>query len=259
MFVTIVTDCVDENARGRQLSRAGAYFSCPATLVGIHNDLEAAGNLIDVLDAGEGGEGIVLVNVAPRNGDGKKWPNGTPFGFFYYKRTLVLASVDGLTLSLAKKLGIVSALQLFDITTVTAHWKQRGRVSDEIKNRIDSTQFRSFEFLPRAALAIYEGGSLPATEFLINAIPDAPKALWWVDNFGNCKTTLLKEEINTASPVETSFGNFAFSPYLKDVPERQYGIVVGSSGIGERRFLEIVVQGGNAAQKFNLASGSVIM
>src|SRR5688572_12965729 len=98
MFVTIINDCKDENAFGRQATKAAALFGCSIVTVGVDSDIEAAGNLIDCLDAGEGKEGVILVNVAPRHGDAKKWPNGTPFGYFLYKETLVVTSIDGLTL-----------------------------------------------------------------------------------------------------------------------------------------------------------------
>ncbi|MBI1839007.1 MAG: hypothetical protein HYR95_01760, partial [Candidatus Colwellbacteria bacterium] len=103
MNITIINDCRDANAAGRQAARAATLLGGTVAFIGVTNDLEASGNLIDALDAIEGKGGIVLVNVAPRNGTAKKWENGTPFGYFWYKETLVLASVDGLTLSLVKK------------------------------------------------------------------------------------------------------------------------------------------------------------
>src|SRR5512141_546524 len=115
MFVTLINDCRDANAFGRQATKAGALLGRLVVTVGVRNDLEAAGNLVDALDAAEGREGVILVNVAPRNGDAKKWPNGTPFGWFKCGGTLVVASIDGLTLSLAKKLGLFEAVHVFDI------------------------------------------------------------------------------------------------------------------------------------------------
>lgn len=259
MFYTIITDCQDENARGRQLSRAAAYISCPATLVGIKSDLEAAGNLTDILDAGEGSEGIVLANVAPRNGEGKKWENGTPFCFFHYKKTLVLSSIDGLTLSLIKKLGPVSTVELFDIPAANAQWRQEGLFDELAEARLNATQFRSFEFLPRAAKTLFEGRALPTKTLTLDSVAAAPHAIWWVDNFGNCKTTLLERDIDANAPFKTSFGDFSFFPRLKDVPEGEAAVIVGSSGLGEQRFLEIVLQGKSAAERFNLSSGSAIV
>ena len=97
MFVTLITDCKDDNALGRSTTRLSTLFDCNITTIGVNGwdaDLEAAGNLIDMLDASEGKKGVILVNVAPRHKSGKKWPNGTPFGYFHYKDTLVVISVD---------------------------------------------------------------------------------------------------------------------------------------------------------------------
>jgi len=254
MFCTIINDCKDANAAGRQTTRAAALFGCPVNFIGVDfgGDLQAAGNLVDILDAGEGpstssgqARGVVLVNVAPRNGSGKKWPNGTPFGYFWHKETLVVSSVDGLTLSLAKKLGI---LKDFHVLETPAEYAKH--------------QFRSFAFLPKAAKTLLEGGKLKEHDGGQTSvtIPEAPKAVWWVDNFGNCKTTLLPEEIGFESgkQIKTKFGEFMCFESLKDVPDGQFGLVIGSSGLGDKRFLELVKQGESAAKYLGILSGAVL-
>lgn len=230
MYCTIINDCRDANAAGRQATKVASLLGCPTNFIGVKSDLEAAGNLVDALDAGEGKEGIVLVNVAPRSGRGKKWQNGSPFGYFWYKRTLVVSTIDGFTLSLVKKLQIVEEINILDCPV--------------------DTQFRSYEFLPKAAESIFTGKGLPSTAISIDKIVGAPHAVWWIDNFGNCKTTLL---------IEEKKGGLPFISRLKDVPNGESAIVVGSSGIGNKRFLEVVVQGGSAAEHFKLSSGSAIL
>ena len=89
------------------------------SFIGISSDLEASGNIIDTLDAYGDLPGVILVNIAPRNGKAKKWKNGTPFGYFWYKKILVISSVDGLTLSLVKKLNLVKTINVLDIPTVS--------------------------------------------------------------------------------------------------------------------------------------------
>jgi hypothetical protein len=247
MFVTIINDCRDANAAGRQATRAAALFGAPVHLVGVSSDLEAAGNVVDVLDAAGGAEGVVLVNVAPRHGAAKKWPNGTPFGWFRSGRTLVAASIDGLTLSLAKKLGIADAVNVLDIPTVIAQAVTDGLIGRRDGERVVATQFRSFEFLPRAAAWIASGADVPSERMDASEVPDAPPAVWWIDNFGNCKTTLLEGE-EAGLP-------FPRYPRLKDVPDGGAALIVGSSGFGDRRFLELVVQGGNAARELGVRSG----
>lgn len=257
MFVTIINDCKDPNAFGRQSTRASALFGLNVNTVAVSNDLEAAGNLVDVLDASEGRRGVVLVNVAPRNGAAKKWPNGTPFGWFRYGDTLVAASIDGRTLSLAKKLGIIDSVEVFDIPTVMDAAAGHRLVSREVAEYVKTTQFRSLEFLPRVAFWITQGYVLPTERLAADDIADAEDAVWWVDNFGNCKTTVLPEDLDAFRDENALSGLAALAHYdrLKDVPDGESAFVTGSSGIGGRRFVEVMIQGGNASQRYGLRSG----
>jgi hypothetical protein len=260
MFVTLINDCRDANAFGRQSTRTASLFGLPVLTVGVRSDLEAAGNLIDALDASEGREGVILVNVAPRNGDAKKWPNGTPFGWFLHGKTVVVSSIDGLTLSLAKKLGVVESVRVFDIPTVVGDLARRGVITLELANRIAMTQFRSLEFLPRAAKWLADGIELPAERLNAADIEDAPAAVWWVDNFGNCKTTVTADELSQFTDDEAFTGLSALPLHsrLKDVADGEAAFVVGSSGIGEKRFVEVVIQGGDAASRFGLKTGKAL-
>ena len=75
-FVTIINDCDSPNDFGRQETRIFRLFgSIPVVTVSIKfgGTVEAAGNLIDMLDASDGQKGIILMNAAPRHGEGKKW------------------------------------------------------------------------------------------------------------------------------------------------------------------------------------------
>jgi S-adenosyl-l-methionine hydroxide adenosyltransferase len=258
MFVTIINDCKDPNAFGRQGTKAAALLGAPVTLVGVNSDLEAAGNLVDVLAAGEGAKGVVLVNVAPRNGAAKKWPNGTPFGWFTYGDTLVVASIDGLTLSLVKKLGIAKEINVFDIPTVMDAVAAQDLIDKDTAEYVKSTQFRSLEFIPRAAAWLVKGWKLPAKPLSIADIADAPAAVWWVDNFGNCKTTLLPEELGEFIDDESFSGlaSLQLHDRLKDVSNGDASFVIGSSGMPGRRFIEVMVQGDSAAKRFGLSAGS---
>lgn len=260
MFVSIINDCRDPNAMNRQAVRAAHLLRAPVTTVGVSNDIEAAGNIIDTLDAVEGEEGVILANVAPRHGKAKKWPNGTPFGFIKHNKTYVFATVDGLTLSLIKKFELASRVQVFDIPSVIDYMISKGQLPQEKRSLIVDSQFRSFEFLPRVAAWVLEGHQIPTTPTKLVELFSSPKAVWWVDNFGNCKTTLLANEVDyeVGKKLQTSVGEITCYYRLKDVPDNEPGIIVGSSGLDSRRFLELVVQGKSAAQRFNLQSGSVL-
>jgi hypothetical protein len=250
MFVTIINDCRDTNAFNRQATRAAALLKSPVVTVGVRNDLEAAGNLIDSLDAAGGTRGVIIVNVAPRNGVGKKWPNGTPFGWFKVGETFVLSSIDGQTLSLAKKIGVLETVHVFDIPTVMDWVVEHGTLDRATADRVVATQFRSYEFLPRAAAWLVEGLALPTEPMTASEFPDAPAAVWIADNFGNCKTTLLVGE----SAEGTPFAKLPRYERLKDVPDGEFALITGSSGLGDKRFLEAVIQGGDASAALGVES-----
>lgn len=262
MFVTIINDCHDSNTFGRQETRASLLFNTHITPVGVdfNNTLQAAGNLIDILDASEGQKGVILVNVAPRHGSGKKWENGTPFGYFHYKDTLVVASISGYTLSFIKKLGLVPHINVMDIPTVINHIVDQNILDRSVGDHIIKTQFRSYDFVPRVAKWLDDGIAIPSEQMPVEEIDDVPQAVWWVDNFGNCKTTLFADEVEhePGRVIKTKFGEFACYSRLKDVPNDVAGFIVGSSGVGEKRFLEIVIQGKSAAEKYNIKPGDTL-
>lgn len=247
---------------GRQATRAMQLFNAPVSTVGIHSysELEAAGNLIDIMDASDGQEGVILVNSAPRHGRGKKWPNGTPFGYFYYKNTLIASTIAEETLSLVKKFGVAQSLHLTDVPTVVDAMIAKGLLDKELRDIIAKSQFRSYDYLPRLAKWVKDGIEVPHEEYSFDNIADASKTVWLVDNFGNCKTTVLPEEIGheAGKMIQTKFGEIPCYTHLRDVPNDQPGITIGSAGLGSKRFLEIVVQGKSAAKQFNISSGSEI-
>lgn len=261
MTVTIINDCRDDNAAARQTTRASALFDCHVSFVGVKSDLEASGNIIDTLDSLNVGEGVVLVNVAPRNGAAKKWENGTPFGYFKYRNALVVSSVDGYTLSLVKKFALTDSIGVLDIPTVLDIAVSEGRLESGVRDHVVRGQFRSFDFVPRVAHYIMTGMQVPSTPLPIAEVPDAPQGtVWWVDSFGNCKTTMIATELSQSvgEMVTTSVGEIQRNERLKDVGDGEPAIIEGSSGLNEHRFVELVVQGGSAADRFTLTSGRAI-
>ncbi|HOZ56049.1 MAG: hypothetical protein BWY51_00297 [Parcubacteria group bacterium ADurb.Bin316] len=252
MFITVINDCADHNARGRQLTRLSSLFNCPINFIGVNSDLEAAGNLIDVLDAAGNAQGVILVNVAPRHGEAKKWHNGTPFGYFKFKNILIVSSIDGLTLSLIKKLKLAKNINVLDLKKCAVIALKKRLISKNEADTILATQFRSFDFLPRVAFWLAKKIKMPAEKFSISEIADAPNTIWWIDNFGNCKTTLLANEIEKIKRLNKKFARLPFYRRLKDVPDKKTAVVIGSSGIGKSRFLEIIKQGGNAKKYFKI-------
>lgn len=267
MFVTIITDCIDSNAFGRQMTRAASLFGFPAVPVAITpefevpSDLEAGGHLIDMLDASRGEKGIILVNKAPRSGKAKKWPNGTPFGYFWYNKTLVVSSIDGFALSVVKKLNLADKINFFDIPTVMQFAKENRLLEPFDADYVVTTQFRSFEFLPRVAKWVFDGIAVPTTEVDISEIENCPNAVFFADIFGNLKTTLLPEDIGFEAGKKIDlekFGIVKCYDRLKDLPNGETGLIIGSSGFKNFRFLEIMTQGASAKDKFGATIGTLI-
>lgn len=262
MFVTIINDCRDADAISRISTRCSVLFNCTVNTVGVenYNELEAAGILIDTLDASEGKQGVVLVNSAPRHKNQNKNSNGSKFGYFWYQDTLVVSTIDEYTLSLVKKLKLTDQIHVLHIPQVLDYAVEHGLLKSELKEHIINTQFRSFDFQPRAAKWIFDKIDLPSEALPINEIPDAPTAIWYFDNFGNAKTTLLNNEISSIGLLQVAYmkpqqlSQLPYYPHLKDVPQGQCAIITGSSGIGDKRFLEIVVQGGRAEDKLKVKS-----
>ena len=265
MFVSIITDCCDDNALNRQAVRYMSYLNAPISKIGLtffssegNGELEGAGNLIDTLDATEGKKGLVVVNTAHRDGKGKKWPNGTPFGYFHYKETLVIATIDGYCLSLVKKLNLTKKINLLDVPTVIDSMIKQENYSKEYRKLVVDSQFRSYEFVPRVAKWLMNGIVLPHEKYSIDNVPDAPQAIWWVDNFGNTVTTVMPEDINfkPGKKIKTKYGELPCYDRLKDVPNNEPALIIGSWGIDNRRWVSLVIQGKSAAKEFGITSGS---
>lgn len=267
MQITIINDCCDQNAKLRQVSRTGSLFeNCSVNCFGARSDFEAAGFLLDAIDAFEGREGVIIANVARRGGKARKWKNGTPFGFFRREKTLIATSIGGIcggALSLVKKAGLLKEFFIMDIPEVLNSISEK-ELDGKTKKRIADSQFRSFDFLPRAAFWLFSGRKLPCRKYSLSNIADVKNHIWFIDNFGNIKTTIFEDElkINDNSGVKLKINGktkkFNFYKQLRDVPDKSIAVVSGSSGIGEKRFAEIVLQGGSAAEKLKINIGEEV-
>jgi hypothetical protein len=279
----IITDCADDNARARQQLRFSSLFGIQPTFLGVGReapDIEAAGNLIDQLDAltnlpksrnDKNLESVILVNVAPR-GDAikKKWDNGTPFCYFRINGTLVVSTYAGRSLGLAKARGLVDDVQLMDIPTVMKAAVEWGELTQEQATHVSQTQFRSYEFLPLAAYWLASGRDVPATTAPIETFDNSNGMVWCIDTFGNAKTTLRASDIDfeEGKTVTLADGQSAVCVRrLADVPKNTSALVIGSSGKDGDRFIELVVQwsddgfhkSDSAASRHGLGVGSNVL
>jgi len=278
---SIITDCADNNARARQELRFSSLFGAKPTFLGVGAkapDLEAAGNLLDQLDAltnlpvsAESTERIILVNVAPRGEKVKqKWENGTPFCYVRVGDILIVSTYAGRALHLLKKRSLADSVELLDVPTVTTAAVEWGELTKEQAAHINNTQFRSYEFLPLAAYWVSQGKDVPSTTQPIEDEQDTDGKVWCVDRFGNAKTTLVASDVGfeEGKPVTLSDGQTATCHRrLADVPKNESALVIGSSGYGNDRFIEVVVQwhddgfrgSDSAASRHGLEVGSPVL
>jgi hypothetical protein len=129
-----------------------------------------------------------------------------------------------------------------------------GYITEEAAQRIPTTQFRSFDFIPRAGMFLLAGNDLPTQTYPLTEIPDLPKAIWHIDNFGNCKTTLTKFDVKPGETI-TRYGELPFHTQLRDVPDGTASLTEGSSGFQRTRFVELVMQRGNFAAQYGAKIG----
>jgi hypothetical protein len=290
-----VNDCSGDDERTRLIGRSSEILGQYGGFIEAQSSLEVGAGILTALDTLDGASqpesrkhtNIILANIAPREGEaGTKYPNGTPFGYLWHDGTLIVSTVGGHELSLLKKLGLAKSIEVLDTRESLRVFRNEEMITKEQEARIAETQFRSFEFSPRAASYVLRRKRIPGAETVdIQEFPDVLPAIWHVDHFakyGNCKTTLLPEDVFSPEVVETlksgnehasrdvvgtlntTFGVLPVYRRLKDVPDGELAVIVGSSGIADKRFLEIVVQGGSAARRLveiskkEIASGTLV-
>lgn len=270
---SIITDCADGLARSRQELRFESLFGVEPAFLGVssYEPLEAAGSLLDQLDifnnfpAGDRQpSGVVLVNVAPRGEDVReKWDNGVPFCYFRTGDTLVVSTFTERVLALADRFGVVSEVALMDIPAVTKAAIGWGGLTPAQADKINHSQFRSLEFLPLVAYWLSNGREVPTENRQLKDLPDIKNLVWHVDSFSNAKTTLTPEDIGfePGKQFKLADGSTAVChSRLADVPKGVTALTVGSSGYGNKRFIEVIVgHRGRAADKHNLRVGSPVV
>lgn len=270
----IITDCYDDNARGRQQTRFMSLFGVVPTFLSVvaptshleAGGIQATGHLVDQLEAATSippsmreGKGVILMNVATRGEDvRKRWNNGSPFCYAWFRDVLVVCTYEGPGLSLARDLGLITKVKIMDIPTVMKAAVEWGELTQSVADRIVHTQFRSYEFLPLAARWLFDGRDVPSVAGNLDHIPSMVGQIWFIDNFGNAKTTLLPEDIGftEGKMIQLAGGQMAVCHRrLADVPHGTIALTVGSSGYREGRFVEITVQRGNAREVLGLTVG----
>jgi len=272
---SIITDCADPNARARQeLAFKSCFDGISPTFVGVESTspmpvLEVAGNLVDQLGVvrsfSSDATKVILVNVAPRSSAIKeKHDNGTPFCYAWLDEQTLLVSTLNECLTLARDLGIVGSVEVVHIPAVVEAIVTQGGLSAEEAEEITHTQFRSLNFLPRLARWVLDGRTVPSeTQALDDSVlSPVGHIVWYIDSFQNGKTNILPEDIDFEDGKEVTLADGTSATChtrLADVATGETALTIGSSGYGQKRWLEVVIGKGKAAEEYALAVGSKVL
>ncbi len=256
------TDCKDSNAITRLFARLTALFDgSHIKTVGIDKDIEAAGCILDTLDALRVGQGdyIIIGNLAPRAE--KQYKNGAPFYIARVEKTIIIATKT--CFSLLRKVGLVDTIGETDVETVC-----RAFLPEQESLRIANSQFRSFEYVPLLARFAADDKEIPTTPESLDAFSPEKfeNQIWWIDNFGNAKTTFTNNEIKDkiidgkiTFLIEGTEHILPFFERMADVPVGVVACIIGSSGYKDMRFAEIIKQGSSVAGALGLSVGNTIV
>lgn len=266
--ITVINDCGDRNERLRILTRLDTLFPrvgirfCEVD--GEHRDLEAAGNIIDALDARGGGAapGLILGNTAFREPEKSGDANGAPFGHCLINNVLLFSTIRGRILSLVQDFFGIKHIHVVEPREALQSIVDTGHLEVEWVDHIANSQFRSFELQPLLAERLLGGFTVPyRKETLVCAKPG--RVVWWVDKHGNCKTTVTTSQcelkpLRDGNELATKFGTLKYFRRLNDAPRGVPSVTTGSSGLGagpDSRFLEIAIRMGNAAKELKIKVG----
>lgn len=219
-----------------------------------------------MIDSFLDGNHLVIVNVAPRQGNVERkdfssqgfssqgeQKNGASFWYFEYDWHTIFSTVDGYVLSLVKKLQILKHFFIWDIPTVLEEALVAEEVSEEEKEHIMNSQFRSFEFLPRMAIWMAEESfEIPTKRYNIEEIPDIWNKIWHIDNFWNCKTTILASEFKKEQITDPRFEDIKYKKHLNHVKKDEMAFTIWSSWFDLERFIEIVKWGWDSSDALDI-------
>lgn len=255
------TDCIDGNARKRQKLRLGSLlpnYDVKFFKLNKKNRIPTLTGAVDMMDAVRLGKerNLFVFNHAPRTNT--KYKNGEPFYFAYLGPSIIIGTIS--SFCMLKHLGVLGEVFFLPINEVCSKYVE---YDDEVE-RIYSSQFRSYEYIPYLAKFLVEGkyGDKQNSE-LEDCITQ--EQVWFVDCFGNIKTTIpgcRVLDVKNGTPVTFGELTFPFYKNFSEVPVGSTAFILGSSGYGtleKNRFVEIVNNGDNAAVELNLKKGSFIV
>lgn len=253
------TDCSDNNAKARvfaHLSEQLKQFNFDIAVYGERNVQDIAFNIFSLVSFWKEKKikgNIVVGNYAPRS---EKYPNGAPFLLTMIEENYIIGNEK--TFALLKKIDFLYPLRIVEIdilNTLNMHFPKEDCI------KLSKTQFRSLEVLPLIINLIIRGKQIATKECLIKTNFFSTAEVIFVDNFGNIKTSMDRDDLifktnnkNTIQILDYEGPIPVRYDYLSEVPVGSAGFVAS----GSSRFAEIVVNGGSAADFFNVKVGDQI-
>lgn len=255
----IITDCFDSSTAGRQKVRAQSLFKgiSPVLIESSYKHaVSLAGNIIDILGTLEydtESKALIIGNHAPREvGKRDNLLNGSPFVYFWYKEHLfVVTYTDELFAILRKYIDIPVVYEVTD--------ELKAKIAEVYPIDFAKTQFRSLDYAPFLGKYIWDHPETVGKEIVLTDEADVLAwSVWHTDNFGNVKLLATRSDLDGATRTIEGIGEVTFYERLKDVPVGETAIIQGSSGVGDSRFLELVIQGGSAAGTHGISVGDIL-
>lgn len=245
-LIAIVSDCGGQ-AMSRMMTR---YMAIHPDAVCVPYEsrslLEAAGNIVDAIDALNGRAGAIVCNSAPRRDT--RGTNGSAIVYLQLGQTTIVSTVGAL--------GLLKQL----MPEMTARAVDVDAFMSDLGAERDTFNFRGLEVIPWILRRLRDGENLENVSSQQTAFPAVEPCVWLVDTIcgepTNLKLSVLRSEAPWFKPgteVEMRLGGaspkgIGCFERLTHVPAGQLGIYEGSSGLDNERFLEIAVMGGSAAK-----------
>lgn len=254
-LVAMVSDCTDANARGRMKQRIKRLVpGADVDFYKVRHQLEAGGNMVDAMDAMGEPPGAVLCNMAPRLID--RGQNGSPIVFGRVRGFDVITTVYALPLF----------CMFFDEAERDLRTLNVKAFLESAGERPFRSQFRGLTVMPLILAHVRGAAKRPvdldkvSVSFTYPA-QDISPAIWGIDEIGeqqyNVKLTMLRSELRGVSEGDTVHLRIVnrkgktknveatFRECMEDVPVGEIGLITGSSGYRDERFLELVQSGGS--------------
>lgn len=253
--IAIVSDCGGQ-AMERMALRVYLLFAHAVVTRFVCDSLAgAAGNIGDAIDAGAN---VILCNSAPRAA--ARQQNGDAIVFGQLNGVWIVSTLAAL--ALLRKFAPDFKVREIDISSFM---KRYGNTS---RTRFN---FRGLEVVPLIAYKLCEGENLSRFSKPVKILPRLADCVWLVDEieqrFTNLKLSILRSEAPWYKPGKKVSVKLAGRravqircyERLTDIPPGKLGIYEGSSGLGDKRFLEIAVMGGQAARKLRVQRSGILI